>query len=143
MELSPKSRMAPPRWSPGKWTPRMANKGSYDAALTPEDSNGSKELGLALLSATTVFSAFAAFNPSTFTLLSFASKPEARARAMPGIWLGLGASLLGSAAIGLAFDSWAPAIAGGLTGLALFGVSMWAINHEPLTTVPAIEQQGP
>jgi hypothetical protein len=143
MALALKNRTAVRPWSPGKWTPRMAGQSAHDAAVIPENGNGSKALGLSLLSATTVFSAFAAFNPSTFTLLSFASKPEARARAMPGIWMGLGASLLGSAAIGLAFDSWAPAIAGGLTGVVLFGVSMWAINHAPLTTVPAIEQQGP
>lgn len=123
-------------WRPTPYRPSM---GSYDGM--GEDSNGNKALGLALLSATTVFSAFAAFNPSTFTLLSFASQPAARDRALPGIWLGLGASLLGSAAIGLAFSEWAPAIAGGVTGLALFGVSMWAINHEPAVGIPAIENQ--
>lgn len=124
------------KWRPGAWSPKMA------MIENSVESNGHKTLGLALLSATTVFSAFSAFNPSIFTLSTFSSRPEARERAMPGLWLGLGASVVGSAAIGLSFGEWTPAVVGGLTGAVLFGISLWAIHRSPVTTIPAIDQQG-
>jgi len=126
------------RWAPTKWTPRMAE--GYEI-MAPEASNGKKTLGLSLLSATTVFSCFSSVNPSLFTLSTFSSKPEARERAMPGLWIGLGASIIGSVAIGFAFDEWAPAVVGGLTGVALFGASLWAINRAPIDSIPSIENQ--
>jgi hypothetical protein len=133
-----------PWYSPatlGAWYPRIGDDIMPIFNVPQIEPNGKKTLGLSLLSATTVFSAFSAFNPSIFTLRTFSTRPEARERAMPGLWLGLGASLVGSVAIGLSFGEWTPAVVGSLTGALLFGISMWAIHAAPPTSIPPMERQ--
>jgi len=101
-----------------------------------------EELALAVLSALSVAGIHSAINPSLFTLLSFATKPEAQGRAMKGLWIGLGASTLASAAIFVVFHKWMPAIISEATAIALFGAGVWAIHQKPTDAIPAIEKQN-
>lgn len=99
-------------------------------------------LAIAVLSALSIAGIHSAINPSVFTLLSFASKPEAQARAMKGLWIGLGASTLASGAIYYIFKDWMPAILSEVTAIALFGTGVWAVNQPPAKDVPAIQNQA-
>lgn len=106
--------------------------------------NGKKDLGLAVLTALSIAGIHSAVNPSLFTLRSFAARPEARAAAVQGLWIGLGASIVASGAILFVFDGWVPAAVGAATGVGLFLVGMWAVHSPPLPTMPLIQEQvGP
>jgi hypothetical protein len=122
------------RWSPAKQkrfkTLSLGNPGETE-----------EELALAVLSALSVAGIHSAINPSLFTLLSFATKPEARGRAMKGLWIGLLASTLASGAIYVVFKKWMPAIISQATAIALFGAGVWAINQKPTDAIPAIQDQ--
>lgn len=121
-------------WKPGKArfkTLSLGNPGETE-----------EELALAVLSALSVAGIHSAVNPSLFTLLSFATKPEAQARAMKGLWIGLGASTLASVAVYVVFKKWLPAIISEITAVALFGAGVWAVHQKPTDAIPAIEKQG-
>jgi len=105
---------------------------------------GSKEgeqLGLSVLAALSIAGLHSAVCPSYFTLKTFGSQPEARARAMEGLWISLGLSTIASGAIWLVFDSLTPAIVSEVTAFALFGIGVWAIRSSPPETIPPIEKQ--
>lgn len=103
---------------------------------------GAKEtVGLAILSALSITSVWSAVCPSFFTLATFGSQPEARARATKGCWIGFGLSTLTAGAIFLVFDELLPAVVAEVTAAALLGISLYAINSETPRTVPPIEQQ--
>lgn len=101
-----------------------------------------QNLGIAVLSALSIAGLHSAVCPSYFTMKTFASQPEARERAMEGLWISLGLSTIASGALYLIFDEWLPAIVSQATALALFGISMKAINSPPPSTIPPIEQQN-
>lgn len=103
--------------------------------------NGKKELGLAVLTALSIAGLWSAINPSYMTLYAFGSKAEARPVAAQGLWIGLGASLLGAGAIYFVFGDWIPTIAGAVTGVGLFGLGMYAINAKPIESIPSIQNQ--
>lgn len=126
-----------PKWAPSS----MGNMGRLRPRLG-ESSQSNSELGISILSALSIAGLHASFNPSIFTLLSFGSKPEAKKRAMTGLWIGLGASTIASAAIWLVFKKTLPAIIGEVTAIALFGAGVWAINQPPSDEIPSIENQG-
>lgn len=109
--------------------------------LGAKDSNA-ELLGISILSALSIAGIHSAINPSVFTFLTFASKPEARGRALKGLWIGLGASTVASGAIYMVFKEWLPAIISEVTAIALFGIGVWAINQPPTVTIPSIENQG-
>jgi len=119
------------RWAPGHFkTLSLGNPGETE-----------EELALAVLSALSVAGIHSAINPSLFTLMSFATKPEAQSRALKGLWIGLGASTLASAAIYVVFKKWMPAIISEATAIALFAGGVWAIKQKPADTIPAIQDQ--
>lgn len=113
------------------WRPSMGKKLEDNQSL----------LGISILSALSIAGLTSAINPSVFTLLTFASKPEARSRAMTGLWIGLGASTLASAALLMVFKEPLPALVSEVTAAALFGVGVWAIHQDPTTTIESIEKQ--
>lgn len=100
-----------------------------------------ERLAISVLSALSIAGIHSAINPSVFTLLSFASKPEAQGRAMKGLWIGLGASTLASAAIYFIFKDWMPAILSEVTAIGLFGTGVWAVHQPPAADVPQIQNQ--
>lgn len=93
-----------------------------------ENGNGKAEFGLAVLSALSVAGIHSAVNPSFFTLKAFARKPEERANAIQGLWIGLGLGALASVSVGIVFKRWIPAIVSAGTAVALFGIGMGAVN---------------
>lgn len=99
-------------------------------------------MGVAVLSALSIAGLHSAVCPSYFTMKTFASQPEARERAMEGLWISLGLSTLASGALYFIFDAWLPAIVAEATALALFGISVAAINSPPPKGIPPIEQQN-
>ena len=126
------SNKRPGAWQPAAWKPHF---------LLGSPGETEEELALAVLSALSVAGIHSAINPSLFTLMSFATKPEAKDRAVTGLWIGLGASTLASAAIYVVFKKWMPAILAEATAFALFGAGLWAIHRKPADTIPAIEEQ--
>lgn len=126
------------RWAPKKFS--MGNIGISRPRLGANQSDS--QLGLSILSALSIAGLHSAINPSVFTLLTFGSKPEAKKRAMTGLWIGLAASTVASAAILMVFKETMPAIIGEVTAIALFGTGVWAINQTPTETIPSIENQG-
>lgn len=119
-------------WQPAAWKPRY---------LLGSPGETEEELALAVLSALSVAGIHSAINPSLFTLMSFATKPEAQERAVTGLWIGLGASTLASAAIYVVFKKWMPAIISEATAIALFGAGLWAIHRKPADSIPEIQEQ--
>lgn len=93
-------------------------------------------LGISVLSALSVAGIWSSINPSYFALRSFANQPETRHIAREGLWIGLAASTAASVGILLVFDRWVPALVAELTALALFGVSLYAVNSPPIETSP-------
>jgi hypothetical protein len=94
--------------------------------------NGATDIGLSLMSATTIFSVWSAISPSYATYKSFFSRtPEERSIALQTLLLSLGASTLSSLGIYLVFKRIIPAIAGQVSALGLFGLGMYAINSTP------------
>jgi len=105
-----------------------------------ENGNGKAEFGLAILSALSVAGLHSAINPSFFTLKAFAKKPEERANAIQGLWIGLGLGALASVSVGFVFHRWIPAIVSGATAAALFGIGMGAVNSNGISN-PTMEPQ--
>lgn len=99
-------------------------------------------LGVAVLSAISIAGIHSAICPSYFTMKTFASQPEAKARSMEGLWISLGVSALTSASLYWVFKSWMPVIFAGATSLLLFGIGVAATNSEPPKTIPPIEKQN-
>lgn len=103
----------------------------------------SKEtIGIAILSALSITSVWSSICPSYFTFSTFASRPEARDRAMTTCWIGFGLSTAAAAAIYFVFDELVPAIVAEATAVALLGISMHAINSPPPETIPPMERQS-
>lgn len=100
-------------------------------------------VGLAILSALSITSVWSAVCPSFFTLATFGSQPEARARATKGCWIGFALSSATAAAIYVVFDELLPALVAEATAAALLGISLYAINSESPRGIPPIEQQQP
>jgi len=136
-----------PPWSPSMRSgcPSSGNKlFPWRPAAGSSLGNPMKEsvLGLSILSALSIAGIHSAVNPSYFTLRSFAAQPQAKGAAQEGLWIGLGLSTAASAAIGMVFNEWIPAIISQATAILLFGVGMYAVNSPPLVTMPAIQNQN-
>jgi len=116
------------------WSPRHAWLGN------PGSQKG-EQLGLSVLAALSIAGLHSAVCPSYFTMVTFASQPEARGRAMDGLWISLALSTVASGAIWLVFDNLVPALVSEATALALFGIGVYAINKEPPAGIPSIEKQ--
>lgn len=99
--------------------------------------DGATTLGLSALSALAVAGIWSSLNPGYAALRSLPMEPEVREAAREGLWIGLCASAAAALGVGFAFDRWVPALVSGLTGLALFGVSMHAVNQAPENPTPA------
>lgn len=124
------------------WQPHQ--KGLGAARFTPMmgiNKDDKQMMGVAILSALSIAGLHSAVCPSYFTMKTFASQPEARERAMEGLWISLGLSTLAAGSLYFVFDAWLPAIIAEATALALFGISVAAINSNPPKTIPPIEQQ--
>lgn len=98
-------------------------------------------MGIAVLSALSIAGLHSAVCPSYFTLKTFASQAEARSRAMEGLWISLALSTVAAGSLYFIFDEWLPAIVAEATAIALFGISVAAINSPPPTGIPPIEKQ--
>jgi hypothetical protein len=120
-------------WRPGAVT-RLGN-------LDVTTSEGRQMMGIAILSALSIAGLHSAICPSYFTMKTFASQPEAKDRAMEGLWISLGVSSLASAGLYFVFERWLPAIVSEATALLLFGIGAYAINSKPPETIPPIEKQ--
>lgn len=101
----------------------------------------SQRMAIAVLSALSIAGVHSALNPSLFTLMSFAARPEAKARAMKGLWIGFGASTAASVAIWVIFEDWIPALVSEATAAALFFAGIWALKQPTPIAIPAIEEQ--
>ncbi len=101
----------------------------------------SEELGIAVLTALSIAGLHSAVCPSYFTMVTFGSQPEARTRAMDGLWISLGLSTIASLAIYGVWKDMTVALVGEATAVALFGIGVYAISKEPPKTVPPIEKQ--
>jgi hypothetical protein len=99
-------------------------------------------LGVAVLSAISIAGIHSAICPSYFTMKTFASQPEAKARSMEGLWISLGVSAVTSASLYWVFKSWMPVLFAGATSLLLFGIGVAATNSEPPKDIPPIEKQN-
>lgn len=107
---------------------------------SPGDSE--EKFGIAVLTSLSIAGLHSAVCPSYFTMVTFGSQPEAKSRAMDGLWISLGLSTIASVAIFGVWKNMAAAIVGEVTALALFGIGVYAISKEPPTTIPPIEKQG-
>jgi hypothetical protein len=105
---------------------------------------GQKEekFGLAVLTALSIAGLHSAVCPSYFTMVTFGSQPEAKSRAMDGLWISLGLSTVASIAIYGVWKDLSAAIVGQATALALFGIGVYAISKDAPKSIPPIEQQG-
>ncbi len=101
----------------------------------------SEELGIAVLTALSIAGLHSAVCPSYFTMVTFGSQPEAKTRAMDGLWISLGLSTIASLAIYGVWKDMTVALVGEATAVALFGIGVYAISKEPPKTVPPIEKQ--
>lgn len=101
-----------------------------------------ERLGIAVLSALSIASVHSSICPSYFTMATFASQPEARSRAMDGLWISLGLSTLAAGAIYMVWKDIAAALVGEATAIALFGIGVYAINKKPPEGIPPIEKQN-
>lgn len=128
------------RWSPGPrgagaWNPtKRISMGQLSATET-------QMLGVAVLSAISVASLHSSICPSYFTMKTFSSQPEARARSMEGLWISLGVSTLASLSLYFVFKNWLPVVFSEATALLLFGIGVAATNSEPPKGIPPIEKQ--
>lgn len=124
------------------WQPYQRGLGAPHARMGALMSKEQKQnMGLAMMSALSIAGLHSAICPSYFTMKTFASQPEARSRAMEGLWISLGVSAAAAAALYFVFDDWVPPIAAAATALALFGISVAAINSKPPEGIPPIEKQ--
>ena len=101
-----------------------------------------EKLGIAVLTALSIAGLHSAVCPSYFTMVTFGSQPEAKSRAMDGLWISLGLSTVASIAIYGVWKDLPAALVGEATALALFGIGVYAISKDAPTTIPPIEQQG-
>jgi len=101
----------------------------------------SQRMAVSVLSALSIAGVHSALNPSLFTLMSFATQPEAKVRAMKGLWIGFGASTVASGMIWVVFEDWLPALISEATALGLFVAGVWALNQPAPVTIPKIEEQ--
>lgn len=126
----------------GSWKPhRSGLGGNAFRAQMGMNSGDTQMLGVAVLSALSIAGLHSAVCPSYFTMKTFASQPEARQRAMEGLYISLALSTLASGALYFIFKSWTPALVAEATALALFGISVAAVTSEPPKGIPPIEQQ--
>lgn len=126
----------------GTWKPLKAGLGGTQAQMgAVMDRDDRQMMGLAIMSALSIAGLHSAICPSYFTMKTFASQPEGRSRAMEGLWISLGVSTLASGALYFVFEKWLPAIVAEATALALFGISVAAINSNPPVGIPPIEKQ--
>jgi hypothetical protein len=102
-----------------------------------------QRMAISVLSALSIAGVHSALNPSLFTLMSFAARPEAKQRAMTGLWIGFGASTAASLAIWVIFEDWLPALVSEATAGVLFFAGVWALKQPTPASIPAIEQQEP
>lgn len=103
-----------------------------------------EDLGLSLMSITSIFSVHASISPSFATFASFFSQtPQEQAIARQTLYLSLGASTLSALGIFIVFRRWIPAIAAELAGVGLFALGMYAVHNTPpsTSTMNAIRQQ--
>lgn len=130
-------------WAPAKVGRKMGcpDMRPYRPAL---GNPGTKEenLGIAVLTSLSIAGLHSAVCPSYFTMVTFGSQPEAKSRAMDGLWISLGLSTIASIAIYGVWKNLAAAIVGEATALALFGIGVYAIRKEPPKTIPPIEKQN-
>lgn len=112
--------------------PRMGLSGSITTG---------QRMAISVLSALSIAGVHSALNPSLFTLMSFATRPEAKERAMKGLWIGFGASTIASGMIWVVFSDWLPAVISEITAFGLFAAGVWALNQPPPVTIPRIEEQ--
>lgn len=117
-----------------RWAPHYSMMGKSGREKT-------ETLGVAILSALSITSVWSAVCPSYFTLKSFASRPEARGRAMSGCWIGLGMCTATAGAIWMVFKEPAAAIVAEATAIALFAISFFAIHGDSPSDVAAMDQQ--
>lgn len=126
----------------GSWKPHQAGLGGRAFRTQMGMSSDDKQMmGVAVLSALSIAGLHSAVCPSYFTMKTFASQPEARERAMEGLYISLALSTLASGALYFIFNAWTPAIVAEATALALFGISVAAVNSEPPKGIPPIEKQ--
>lgn len=118
-----------PNWRPKNFSPRIG------------DIKTKEKIGLGILSALSVTSVWSSVAPSFFTLATFASRPEARERALKTIWIAFGLSTATAAAIYFVFDELIPAVIAEGMAAALWGISMHAINSPAPETVAPMERQ--
>lgn len=107
---------------------------------SPGDSE--EKFGIAVLTSLSIAGLHSAVCPSYFTMVTFGSQPEAKARAMDGLWISLGLSTIASVAIYGVWKNLGAAIVGEATALALFGIGIYAISKEPPSSIPPIEKQN-
>jgi hypothetical protein len=126
------------RWQPG--AAKMAGpRLGQSFGMTAEQR---QMMGIAILSALSIAGLHSAVCPSYFTMKTFASQPEAKSRAMEGLWISLGISSVASLGLYFVFDRWLPAIVAEATAVALFGIGVWAVNSQPPDTIPPMEKQA-
>jgi hypothetical protein len=129
--MSKNTRWAPAKVEMGKrmgcpsYRPGMGN-------LRKGGPNGLADIGLSLMSATTIFSVHSAISPSYATYRSFFSRtPEERAIARETLFISLGACTLSALGVYLVFGRVIPAIAGEVSALGLFALGMYAVGTPP------------
>lgn len=122
------------------WKPTSKYNPSWRPSLAGQPRT-KESVGLAILSALSITSVWSAVCPSYFTLASFAARPEARERAKKGCLIGLGLSTATAAAIYFVFDDLMSALVAEGMALALYGISIAAINSDsPTDTLPMQSQ---
>lgn len=98
------------------------------------------DIGLSIMQLGMITGLHAAISPSLFTFACFAKKPEECAIARRTLWVSLLATTLTNVGVLFAFKRWAPAIAGQITGTALFGLGMRAIaSAEEAPSSPSMD----
>ena len=127
---------------PSGWAPYKKGLGTSRVSMGAMSNAETQMLGVAVLSAISIAGIHSAICPSYFTMKTFASQPEAKARSMEGLWISLGVSALTSASLYWVFKSWMPVIFAGATSLLLFGIGVAATNAEPPKNIPPIEKQS-
>jgi len=127
---------------PSGWAPYKKGLGTSRVSMGAMSNAETQMLGVAVLSAISIAGIHSAICPSYFTMKTFASQPEAKARSMEGLWISLGVSALTSASLYWVFKSWMPVIFAGATSLLLFGIGVAATNSEPPKNIPPIEKQS-
>lgn len=119
---------------------RLASQERTGFGLSGSITTGQR-MAVSVLSALSIAGVHSALNPSLFTLMSFATRPEAKDRAMKGLWIGFAASSVASGMIWIVFSDWLPALISEATAVGLFAAGVWALRQPPPVTMPRIEDQ--